>query len=181
MEMLDIIDIKGNKTNLQEDRKIVHKKGLLHHASGVVFIRKNKNSYEILSQQRSFNKDKNAGLWDMSASGHVPSNESPLNSLLREIEEELGINVTEQELFLLGKFWRNETYSKDFIENELDYIYVCEKDLPINKITIQKEEVEDVQWISTDNFKILLNNGNAVKRKDVWDCLFKYLENKMQN
>lgn len=147
----------------------------MHHASGVVFFRNN-NNYEILSQQRSFHKEKNAGLWDLSASGHIQSGQTPIDSLIREIKEELGVKVEENELFLLGIFWRNETHENDFIENELDYIYVCKKDISLNSITIQKEEVENVAWISINNFKILLKNNQAVKRKDVWDFLFKYLE-----
>ena len=177
MEFLDIINLDGNITNNKEDRKIIHQKGLLHHASGVVFIRKNNNNYEILSQQRSFKKDKNAGLWDLSASGHIQSEQTPINSIIREIKEELGIDIKKNELYLLGKFWRNEIHKEDFIENELDYIYVCEKDIDISNIIIQKEEVEDVKWISINDFKILLESNRAVKRKDVWDCLFKYIGN----
>ena len=91
MEKLDIIDLNGNVTNLSEDRKMVHQKGLLHQASGVIFVRSNNNQYELLSQQRSLKKDKNAGLWDLSVSGHVPSGQTPIDSLMREIEEELGL------------------------------------------------------------------------------------------
>lgn len=177
MEYLDIIDINGNLTSKSEERKVVHQNGLLHQASGVIFVRKNKNEYELLSQQRSFNKDKNAGLWDLSASGHILSGQTPIQSLIREIKEELGITVKETELSLLGKFWRKEIHKDDFIENELDYIYVCEKDINISNTIIQKEEVEDVKWISFKNFKILLNSNLAVSRNKVWDCLFQNLEN----
>ena len=177
MEYLDIIDINGNLTSKSEERKAVHQNGLLHHASGVIFVRKNKNEYELLSQQRSFNKDKNAGLWDLSSSGHIPSGQTPIQSLIREVKEELGIDVKETDLSLLGKFWRNEIHKEDFIENELDYIYVCEKDIDISNLIIQKEEIEDVKWISINDFKILLEGNRAVKRKDVWDCLFKYIGN----
>jgi isopentenyldiphosphate isomerase len=124
MELLDIIDTDGNVTNKTEDRKIVHQNGLLHHASGVIFVREENNEYELLSQQRSFKKEKNAGLWDLSASGHVPSGQSPIKSLVREIKEELGLSVKENELSLLGKFWRNEIHKENFIENELIYIYM---------------------------------------------------------
>lgn len=91
MEKLDLIDEKGLLTGKSEDRKMVHKQGLLHHASGVIVLRKCENDkWQILSQQRSFKKEKNAGLWDLSASGHVTSGETPKDSLVREIKEELG-------------------------------------------------------------------------------------------
>ena len=183
MEYIDLIDKNGNLRNETAERKEIHKNGLLHHASGLIIVRKlnGGGGYQLLSQQRSFKKDKNAGLWDMSASGHVPSGESPLDSLIREVDEELGLSIKPEKLKLLGKFWRNEIYSPSFIENELDYIYVTELNVDINNISIQKEEVERVAWINTDEFKNMLRERRAVNRKGVWDELFKYLENSAHN
>lgn len=175
MEKLDIIDKQGKLTNNTATRNEVHQKGLLHHASGLIIVRRINNNWEILSQQRSLNKEKNAGLWDMSASGHILSGESPILSLTREVKEELGISVNQEELFLLGKFWRNEVHNKTFIENELDYIFLLNKDIDTNLLKIQKDEVEDVKWIKLSEFKVLIDNKKAVARNQVWDELFKYL------
>jgi isopentenyldiphosphate isomerase len=41
---------------------------------------------------------------------------------------------------------------------------------------MQKDEVDDVKWISIKDFKMLLDNKQAVARKGVWDCLFEKLE-----
>ena len=123
-EILDIIDEDGNLLGFSQDRKLVHEQGLLHHASGIILLNKINGQWCMLSQQRSKNKDKNAGLWDMSASGHVPSGQTPEESLQREIKEELGLNISSKHFTLLGKFWRNEAYNDGkFIENELIYIY----------------------------------------------------------
>lgn len=178
MEMLDLIDENGYLTGQQKDRKEVHKQGLLHHASGVVILSNSSGGgrCKLLSQQRSLKKEKNAGLWDMSASGHVTAGESPLNSLIREVKEEIGIDLDRSEFHLLGRFWRHEKYRDDFVENELDYIFVVNKFIPINKIVIQKDEVENVSWIEIDKFKNLLKEGKAVKRECVWDELFTYIE-----
>ena len=172
MECLDLIDENGNLTGEIASRKDVHKLGLLHHASGLIIC----GGGRILSQQRSFRKEKNAGLWDMSASGHVQSGQGLIESLLREVKEELDLDIKEEELKLLGKFWRHEVHRSDFIENELDYIYILEKDVDINKIKVQKEEVEQVAWISFSKFKEMLENGEAVSRVGVWDALFEYME-----
>lgn len=115
----------------------------------------------------------------MSVSGHVPSGETPISSLIREINEEIGLNVKENELELLGKFWRHELHNNNtFIENELDYIFLIERDLDETKLTLQKDEVENIKWLSTTNFQNLLKNNKAVKRSKVWNTLFNYLENK---
>lgn len=77
---------------------------------------------------------------------------------------------------LLGKFWRHEIYNENFIENELDYIYVCIKNIDINLIHVQQEEVEKVGWIDISTFKKMIKNKTAVKRNKVWDALFRYIE-----
>ena len=41
MEKIDVIDTNGSLTGAVKTRKEVHKKGLLHHASGVIIIRNN--------------------------------------------------------------------------------------------------------------------------------------------
>jgi len=111
----------------------------------------------------------------MSASGHISSGESPILSLTREVEEELGIFINQEELVLLGKFWRHEIHNTTFIENELDYIYLLNKNIDTNLLKIQKDEVEDVKWIKLSEFKALIDNKKAVARRQVWDELFKYL------
>lgn len=112
----------------------------------------------------------------MSASGHVPAGESPLESLQREVKEEIGLDFKKSEFKLLGKFWRNEIYRKDFIENELDYIYIAYRDVDISKIKIQKEEVEAVAWLKVDQFKQMMTESKVVRRKEVWGKLFEYLQ-----
>ena len=177
MEKIDLIDNSGNLTGETRDRKSVHKYGLLHHASGVIVVSESSGGgYKILSQQRSFKKEKNAGLWDMSASGHVESGETPISSLLREIEEEIGLEIEAERLNLLGKFWRNEIYREDFIENELDYIYIAYLDVDVSKISLQKEEVESIAWIPLDKFKEMIKSGKVVRREEVWKELFNTLE-----
>lgn len=115
----------------------------------------------------------------MSASGHVPSGETPISSLIREINEEIGIDVKENELELLGKFWRHELHNNNtFIENELDYIFLLEKDIDETTLTLQESEVENIKWHSIAEFQTLLNCNKAVKRPEVWNSLFNYLKNK---
>ena len=64
----------------------VHKRGLWHRAIVVAIINE-KN--EVLLQQRSFNKEKNAGMWDISVAGHISTGQDSLSAAAREINEEV--------------------------------------------------------------------------------------------
>ncbi len=101
MELIDVLDENGTETGKVLSRKEVHANGTWHKASGVLIIN-SKN--EILLQLRSKQKEKNGGLWDMSASGHIPSGETPEKSLVREIKEEIGVGVLPSQLKPLGGY-----------------------------------------------------------------------------
>ena len=58
-EIIDVLDESGKKVGKIATRKEVHQKGLWHGAI-VAAILNDKN--EILMQQRSFKKEKNAGI-----------------------------------------------------------------------------------------------------------------------
>ena len=107
----------------------------------------------------------------MTASGHIEAGEDILDALVREIEEEIGVHVLKKELKFLTKYWRNEKYREDFVERELDYIYLLKKDIPLEKISVQEEEVENVSWISFEKFKDMIGRGEVVKRA-LWKVLF---------
>lgn len=176
MEFIDVVDENGNNTGEVLPRNEIHKLGRWHNASGVIVVNSKK---EILLQQRSRLKEKNAGLWDMSASGHIPAGQSPLQSLLREIEEEIGVRVEEKDLKLLGKYKRQELHNNGkFIENEFDFIYILNKDIALSQIQLQEEEVEDIKYVSTAEFKTMLKNGDVVKRVGVWDDLINCVSQK---
>ena len=67
-ELIDVLDENGVHTGEVLPRKEIHKRGLWHRAIVVAIINE-KN--EVLLQQRSEKKDKNAGMWDISVAGHI--------------------------------------------------------------------------------------------------------------
>ena len=173
-EFIDIVDENGKELNISESRKLAHKKGLWHKASGVIIINK-KN--EVLLQQRSILKVKNGGLWDISASGHIPSGETPEKSLIREIKEELRVSIKQKDLKLLGIYKRQELHNNgNFIENEFDYIYTLSCDIDLLNIKLQKTEVSDIKYFSKNEIISLINQNLLVKRVCVWDDLFLLLD-----
>lgn len=177
MEMIDILDENGIKTGKILSRKEIHKKGLWHRAIVVAIINE-KN--EILLQQRSKNKEKNANMWDISVAGHISAGEDGLNSAIREIAEEVGISLESttsiQEFKYISSFKESKIYSKDFIENQFyDFFILKKPNLNIADIKMQNSEVQDIKFVSINQVLQMQEDNTIVNRKPVYDMLLDYL------
>jgi isopentenyl-diphosphate delta-isomerase type 1 len=67
-----------------------HDKNLIHRVVGVILTN---SEGKILLQKRSMTKDMDAGIWGISAAGHVQKGQSYEQAIENEIKEELGITV----------------------------------------------------------------------------------------
>lgn len=89
-EIFDVVDADDEIVG-QATRREVHEKNLLHRAVHILVFNKN---YDCLLQKRSLLKDKQPGLWDSSAAGHLDAGEDYETAARRELREELGIEPT---------------------------------------------------------------------------------------
>ena len=67
--------------------------------------------------------------------------------------EELGIQAQPEELEYAGMFrihYDMVFHDRPFKDNEVSFVYVYRKPADIEKLTLQKEEVESVRWFSLD-------------------------------
>lgn len=88
-EELDVVNERDEVTG-RATRREVHRLGLLHRAVHVwVFD----GAGRMLLQKRSMFKDSHPGAWDSSCSGHVDAGEDYAQCVLRELREELGLEV----------------------------------------------------------------------------------------
>ena len=104
---------------------------------------------KILLQKRSSNKTRNPNKWSKTG-GHVATGESVQNALLREIREELGVKIDKKDIELLGIF-----KSEDINNRYFGYDFFINFDCPINKYTLQKEEVSKVKYVTIEKMKKL--------------------------
>lgn len=148
MELLDLYDDKGNKLNKTIERGQKYEQGRI--MLSIVFIKNNKNEYLI--QKTS----KEKGSHYSTTGGHVIHNETPLESIIKEIEEELGLSINEKDL----KFIKQENHPKaPCIFN----IYELNMNIDINNLTLQKEEVEKVQWLTKEEILNLIENNKFLE------------------
>lgn len=94
MELLDVLDEEGNLIGKKEDKDSIHEKGLWHREV-CALIRNEKGEYLI--QKRAATKKQAPNKWGMTA-GHVDAGENFDEAIVREIKEELGIEVSIEEL-----------------------------------------------------------------------------------
>jgi 16S rRNA (adenine1518-N6/adenine1519-N6)-dimethyltransferase len=88
-EIFDVVDERDQVIG-QKTRGEVHAGKLLHRAVHVFVFNKRG---DLLLQQRSLFKDAHPGVWDSSVSGHLDTGEDYAAAAVRELDEEMGIQV----------------------------------------------------------------------------------------
>jgi NADH pyrophosphatase NudC (nudix superfamily) len=150
MELLDVYDSTGNKTGKTVVRgdKTTKLEEHEHIAVGVIFIENSKG--EFLIQKTSQEK----GGEFSSTGGHITHNETPLSSIKREVEEELGINIDNEDIKELG-----------FLNYDmpLRYMFYLKKDINIDDIKVQKEEVDYVKHMTVEEINNLIDTKQITK------------------
>lgn len=176
-EYIDVLNEDGVKTGEIVTRKEVHTKGLWHRAIVIAIINE-KN--EILLQQRSANKDKNANLWDISVAGHISSGQDSVSAAAREINEEvmLGIEskVSVTDFRYMFSYRVSQKFAEDYIENQFyDFFILRKNGIRKEDVRIQESEVQAVKFVSLIELEQILQSNKIVKREPVYEALRDYL------
>ena len=176
-ELIDVLDENGVKTGEVLTRNEVHKRGLWHRAIAVAIINEQN---QILVQQRSFKKEKNAGKWDISVAGHISSGQDALSAASREINEEvsvnLGFNVDIKEFRYMFSYRKQEILKEDYIERQFYDFFVLRKDgLRAENIKIQESEVEQIKFVSVSELNEMIENKTIVERDPIYKELMNYI------
>lgn len=164
MELLDIYDSTGlptGKTIVRGDKNTILWDNE-HIAVGVIFIENSKG--EFLIQKTSIEK----GGEFSSTGGHITHNETPLSSIKREVEEELGINIDNENIQELGFM---------LYDKPLRYMFYLKKDIDLKNIKPQQEEVEYVKYMTIEEINNLIETNQITKSHGI---LFKEVLKKIK-
>lgn len=172
-DRLDVLDKSGTLTGETATREEVHDKGLWHRAAHVYILN---SKGEVLLQRRAAHNKFRPGRWYLTAGGHLRAGEASVETAMRELREELGLQTEESEFSLAGTVEKEHVLLYgNYINNEIDDIYVVKKDVEIAKLR-KHVEVADIRWIPLATFKgaIAGEDPNFVSYEGL-PVLFSYL------
>ena len=160
MELLDVVNEKNELLGIVEERKIVHEKLLWHRLVSCWIMNENG---EILLQKRSSMKKRNPNRWAR-IGGHVNAGESVENAIIREVKEEIGIDILKEKLKLLC------TYKSDDIQDKyFGYDFFASVSCKINECVLQEDEVRDVKYMAIEEMELAKELDNKEYSFTDWD------------
>lgn len=129
-------------------------------AVSVVFLFRVKNGgLELLWQKRSETIDRYPGDYDISAGGHINLGETPAMGAVRECREEIGAEISEDELYYVTE--------RGFNRNRFAWVYAVDWTGREDTFHFDDHEVSEVKWVpflETDEFRE--KYGKAPLKKD---------------
>src|SRR5438093_7764462 len=143
-ELFDLCDPRGRPLGTTKPRGQVHRDGDWHRAFHCwIVVPSPTDAPDLILQRRSEIKDTWPGLWDVSAAGHYAAGEG-IEGGLREIKEELGLVVPEEDLVQAG--WRREEafYENGLIEREIQDVFFLLSPIEVASLHPHPEEVSGV-------------------------------------
>lgn len=149
-EYFDVRNEKGEITGEMKERGQVHRDGDLHGTVHIWVVQKTLDGYDVLLQKRSSTKDSFPDCYDISSAGHVQAGCDYLESALRELKEELGIEACAQDLEYFGMhegYVEAEFYGRVFKNHEISAMYLYRKPITIESLVLQPEEVSSVMFL----------------------------------
>ena len=133
-EVFDVVDQRDRVVG-REFRQEIHRRGLLHRAIHIFWIRADGR---LCLQRRSYAKDNCPGLLSSSCAGHVDAGEDYPGAAVRELREELGVDVPVAALREIDYApWHAE------LGNEFVRSYLLRGDHPV---TLAPFEVDSILW-----------------------------------
>jgi NADH pyrophosphatase NudC (nudix superfamily) len=161
MELIDLYDENGkklDKTYLRGDRSYKFKKN--EHIPIVMIYIENDNN-EFLIQKTS----KSKGNIYASTGGHVDSGEDVDDAIIREVKEELGININLKETKKLGFVITGAP---------IRFLYYLKKNIDVNECKIDKEEVDSIRYMEVNEILNLIQEDLFLESHAI--CFKKILE-----
>mgnify|MGYP006134005985 CR=1 FL=1 len=141
-ELIDILTPEGKPTQRIALKSEAHKNGWFHATVHIWLFTSDK---KVLLQKRALTKKVFPGIWDISVAGHIGAGEEILEAAKREIFEEIGLELEEKDLIKIGTRIHQVTHKNGIQDNEHHHVFITELKVPVDKLTMQEEEVAGLE------------------------------------
>lgn len=171
-EYFDIVDKNNNPTGEKKPRSEVHATGLWHRVVHVYFFRRRNQCLEFLVHLRAKTKDLNPDKWDTRFGGHVKVGETAEKTVIEEIKDEVGLDITYSGLIEGECLAKTDFPNREFIKN---YYYEFQGNIDVLKFS--DGEICKVKWMTITEIEKSMKNkpkrwaGNPKWFKEVADSL----------
>lgn len=161
-ELLDILDCNGNPTGR------IHVRGtgaVSDGYVGAVVVCVINSDGKMLIQQR-VNEKGWGGKWDVTCGGAMNHGETPQIAAMREVKEEMGLDIDLQGVrpSIITTF-----------SNGFSYTFVVNKDVEMDQVVLQKEEVQAARFAEIHEIKEMLQQNLFVPYRPSWiDYVFDF-------
>lgn len=153
-ELFDILDMNGLPTGKTKPRGIPFEEGEYRRVVHIVIL---SGDGKMLIQQRQFFKSGYPGQWDLTVGGSALAGENGREAAQRELEEEIGLKIDFSNIRPIVTL----AFDRGF-----DDFFVFVKDVDINTLRLQPEEVRDVKWADCDTVLDMIKTGEFIPYKE---------------
>ena len=166
MEYLDLYDenkvLTGKKIIRGKGKPVVPANNYIKVV--VIFIQNDEGKF--LFQVTS----KNKGNEIATTGGHVKSGQTSFETVLSEVKEELGIDISNENVVMIDSY---------IFDIAIIDTYYLKKDIEIKDLVLQKEEVADVLWLTIGEITDSIEQGKVREMNiKAFEMILSHLENK---
>lgn len=150
MELLDVYNSKGEITGKVVERGTKDEAfGPDEHiAVAIIYIENSKG--EFLIQKTSPEK---GGIYSATG-GHIEHGETPHEAIVREVKEEIGLDISNEDVISLGSIC---------VDFPVRFIFYLKKDINIDDLVLDKTEVESMHYLTKENLRKVIDEGKMHK------------------
>jgi len=176
-EYFDILDENGNKTGKIKLRSEVHRDGDWHKVVHIWILNKDG---DVLLQRRCASKDSYPNMLDISSAGHLSAGDTSLEGALRELKEELNLDVKAEELQLIKTLKKSLRVTENFINSEFADVYILITDKKIDDMKFQEDEISEIFFVPYKKFKEMVKNKqpDLLMHTEEFNILFNMFDEK---
>ena len=176
MEYIDIFDENNNPLGEIKEKMQAHEDGNFHRTAHVWIMNDKK---ELLLQKRSATKKSHPNCWDISGAGHIRAGESVIAGAIRELKEELGIEVNEKELQYIATI----KSTKNPKNMEFGYVYLLRCNNKVEDYIFEDREVSEVKYVYYEELEKMVANRveGLLQHDEEYKKLFEYIRNEEKN